>query len=418
MIARIEALNYKCLRYVSQGLQRFQILVGPNASGKSTLLDVPAFLQDLLKSGVEEAVLARANSLRELVWKGQYDAFELAVEWEIPETHRENGYRFCRYEIRVGVGVQGGIVLQNETLWLKREEEKREDEKPETKQRKLFPAEPKAPPTIVIEPRKKAPSGWRRVIVRMPEGNVYFRSETSGWNAPFRIDSRKAAFANLPEDEERFPTAVWVRKVILSGLQRLVLNSQKMREPCRPDAPKTFQPDGSNLPMVVRQLKESEPQRFRRWLAHVQVALPNIEDITVREREIDRFLYLEAHFREGLRLPSWMLSDGTLRFLALTLLAYLPTSDAIYLIEEPENGIHPKALELVFQSLSSVYEGQVLMATHSPLLLQLAEPKGLLCFALTPEGATDIVRGDQHPKLKEWRREVSLGELLAAGVLE
>jgi predicted ATPase len=417
MIARIEALNYKCLRYVRQGLRRFQILVGPNASGKSTFLDVPAFLKDLLTSGVEEAVLARANSLKELVWKGQSDAFELAVEWEIPEALRRNGFRFCRYEIRVSVEVQGGIVLNHETLWLKREEEKREDEKPETKQRELFPAEPKAPPTIVIEPRKKAPLGWRRVILRMPEGNVYFRSETSGWNAPFRIDSRKAAFANLPEDEERFPTAVWVRKVILSGLHRLMLNSQKMREPCRPDAPKTFQPDGSNLPMVVRQLREKEPQRFRRWLAHVQMALPNIEDITVREREVDRFLYLEARFREGLRLPSWMLSDGTLRFLALTLLAYLPTSDAVYLIEEPENGIHPKALELVFQSLSSVYEGQVLMATHSPLLLQLSEPKDLLCFALTPEGATDIVRGDQHPKLKEWRREVSLGELLAAGVL-
>jgi predicted ATPase len=411
MIARIEALNYKCLRYVRQGLRRFQILVGPNASGKSTFLDVPAFLKDLLTSGVEEAVLARANSLKELVWKGQSDAFELAVEWEIPEALRRIGFRFCRYEIRVSVGVQGGIVPNHETLWLKREEE---DEKPAWR---LFPAEPKAPSTIVIEPRKKAPLGWRRVILRMPEGNVYFRSETSGWNAPFRIDSRKAAFANLPEDEERFPTAVWVRKVILSGLHRLMLNSQKMREPCRPDAPKTFQPDGSNLPIVVRQLREKEPQRFRRWLAHVQMALPNIEDITVREREVDRFLYLEARFREGLRLPSWMLSDGTLRFLALTLLAYLPTSDAVYLIEEPENGIHPKALELVFQSLSSVYEGQVLMATHSPLLLPLSEPKDLLCFALTPEGATDIVRGDQHPKLKEWRREVSLGELLAAGVL-
>lgn len=308
-------------------------------------------------------------------------------------------------------------MLQHETLWLKREDERQEDGKPEAKRRELFPAEPEAPTTIVVEPRKRTPSGWRKVIVRMPEGNVYFRSETSGWNAPFRIDSRKAAFANLPEDEERFPTAVWVRKVILSGLHRLMLNSQKMREPCRPDAPKTFQPDGSNLPMVVRQLREKEPQRFRRWLAHVQMALPNIEDITVREREVDRFLYLEARFREGLRLPSWMLSDGALRFLALTLLAYLPTSDAVYLIEEPENGIHPKALELVFQSLSSVYEGQVLMATHSPLLLQLSEPKDLLCFALTPEGATDIVRGDQHPKLKERRREVSLGELLAAGVL-
>ena len=46
MIARIEALNYKCLRYVSQGLQRFQILVGPHASGKSTFLDVPALLAE------------------------------------------------------------------------------------------------------------------------------------------------------------------------------------------------------------------------------------------------------------------------------------------------------------------------------------------------------------------------------------
>ncbi|GAA5334579.1 hypothetical protein YIM730264_06030 [Thermus hydrothermalis] len=57
------------------------------------------------------------------------------------------------------------------------------------------------------------------------------------------------------------------------------------------------------------------------------------------------------------------------------------------------------------------------VATHSPLLLQLAKPDDLLCFALTPNGATDIVRGDMHPKLQKWREEATLGDLLAAGVL-
>lgn len=416
MITRIEALNYKCLWCVRQELRPFQILVGPNASGKSTFLDVPAFLKNVLEQGVEAAVLARADSLQELTWKRQTTTFELALELAIPSHIRSNDYQFCLYEVRVGLGREGGIVLERETFWLKPQGGRaRNLDKP--KAPTLFPYQPQPPKTIVAEPGQHAPRGWRRVVTRMPEGNVYFRSETSGWNAPFRIDPRKAAFANLPEDVERFPVALWARQVMLAGLHRLMLNSQRMREPCRPDAPKSFQSDGSNLPLVIRQLRESAPERFHQWLAHVQEALPDIDDITIREREVDRFLYLEVSFRAGLRLPGWMLSDGTLRFLALTLLAYLPGAGSIYLIEEPENGIHPKALELVFQSLSSLYDGQALVATHSPLLLALAKPEDLLCFALNRHGATSVVSGDQHPNLKEWRRDINLGELFAAGVL-
>lgn len=40
MIRLVEALHYRCLRYVRQPLDDFQVLVGPNASGKSTFLDV------------------------------------------------------------------------------------------------------------------------------------------------------------------------------------------------------------------------------------------------------------------------------------------------------------------------------------------------------------------------------------------
>jgi predicted ATPase len=116
-------------------------------------------------------------------------------------------------------------------------------------------------------------------------------------------------------------------------------------------------------------------------------------------------------------VPSWHLSDGTLRLLALTLLAYLPDNTSTYFIEEPENGIHPQAVEAVFQSLSSVYEGQVLVATHSPVLVGLIEPRQLLCFSKTGGGATDILTGDMHPKLSEWKSGLPLARMYAAGIL-
>ncbi len=106
-----------------------------------------------------------------------------------------------------------------------------------------------------------------------------------------------------------------------------------------------------------------------------------------------------------------------LRLLALTLLPYLPEFTGVYLVEEPENGIHPRAIETMFQSLSSVYGAQILLATHSPVILSIVKADDVLCFAKTEDGATDIVVGSKHPALREWRGETNLGVLFAAGVL-
>ena len=112
-----------------------------------------------------------------------------------------------------------------------------------------------------------------------------------------------------------------------------------------------------------------------------------------------------------------MASDGTLRLLALSVPAYLPQFQGVYLIEEPENGIHPSAVEAAFQSLSSVYDAQILLATHSPVILSLADADKVLCFKKTEAGATDIVLGSEHPALRNWKGETNLGTLFAGGVL-
>ncbi len=417
MITWIEAKSYKCLRYIGQSLRHFQILVGPNASGKSTFLDVLTFLRDLLRQGVEPAVRERARQLEEILWLREGNAFELAVEMKLLEgpAVRLKDYTHARYEVRIGRQEDGSVGLSVENFWLLKESEGPQRRGPE-RQPPLFPYDFQAPATIVTE-RKRTPPGRRRVMMRTPEGRVYIRSETTDWNFPLRLSSGRAGLTAVPEEEERFGATVWARQILMDGIQLLQLNSRLMRSPCPPDAPVTFQPDGSNLPVVLQRLSQQAPQQLERWVAHVQTVLPDIKTVDVKERQEDRHRYVEVEFCSGLKLPSWLLSDGTLRFFALTLLAYLPERGRIYLIEEPENGIHPRALEAVYQSLSSVYEGQVLCATHSPVFLNLAKLEDLLCFARTESGATDIVRGDHHPRLREWRQEVSLGDLLASGIL-
>ena len=86
-------------------------------------------------------------------------------------------------------------------------------------------------------------------------------------------------------------------------------------------------------------------------------------------------------------------------------------------MEEPENGIHPANVETVLDSLSSIHDAQILLATHSPAVARLARVDQLLCFARNDESGTDVVIGSSHPRLRRWPGVVDLGLLLASGVL-
>lgn len=431
MISRVEALNYRSLRYVSQPLQPFKVLVGPNASGKSTFLDVIALLSDFVVNGLDECLLfngrdghGRARHFDELIFNQSTDYFELAIEFAVPVHLREgNGsakdhlqYDTARYEVSFGKTEKGEIEIRAETLWLIDSQRNTQQSKQKSHQLS-FPIEPNAPETLITKGRAR--DGWRKVVNKIGKsGNDYFQDEHGQWNLMVKLGPRKAALSGLFEDPARFPVSMWVRDQLRDGIRVLSLNSAAMRKPVSPSALRRFSVDGANLPIVIQDLKNENPDDYQNWLAHLKTILVDLKDIHVVERPEDRHLYLALNYRNlNESVPSWLVSDGTLRLMALTLLAYLPNEMGTYLIEEPENGVHPKAIEGVFQSLSSVYQGQVLIATHSPLLLGLTEPAQLLCFAKNPSGAVDVISGEQHPLLRKWRREIDLSTLYASGVL-
>lgn len=415
MIRTIEALNYRCLRHVRQALGPFHVLVGPNASGKTTFLDVVAFLGDLVTGDIEQAVGNRTQNFQDLVWRREGPKFELAIELAIPDGQKEklNEKPFDRIRYEVAIGQESdeaelGILAEKVLLKTHREEPLAQPE--------LFPIEPPPPPPrSILTPKGK---GVKFVINKVPGGNDNFYDETDkGWDHAFKLGPRRSALGSLPEDESKFPVSTWLKGILSTGVQRLMLNSALMRKPSPPGKSQRFLPDGSNLPWVVKTLKKNHADRFQDWLEHIQISLNDIADIKTVDRPEDRHCYLVIKYKDGLNVPSWTVSDGTLRLLALTLPAYLPNLEGVYLIEEPENGIHPRAVETAFQSLSSVYDAQILLATHSPIVLSVCEPQQVLCFSKTKSGATDIVRGSEHPALRDWKRETTLGTLFASGVL-
>lgn len=416
MITLIEARSFRCLRYIRQPLGPLHVLVGPNASGKTTFLDSVAFLGRLVSDGLEAAASERSQDFRDLVWRRTEGNFELAVEAGIPAERRgllaDKEFETVRYEVSVGPDpdTKETSILAEKVLLRKQQPPVGQDG-----QRTLFPAPPEPPVTILMP---KTTKGAKTVVNKVRDGNDNFYDETGrGWDHAFKLGPRKSALANLPEDESKFPVSTWLKGLLTDGVQQIVLNSLLIRRASPPGQVRGFKPDGSNLPWVIETLRQKSPERVRQWIAHLQTALPDIEDIRTVERSDDRHRYLVLCYRGGLEVPSWVASDGTLRLLALTLPAYLADFKGVYLIEEPENGIHPRAVETMFQSLSSVYEAQILLATHSPVILSVAEADDVLCFAKTDQGATDIVMGRKHPALRDWRGETNLGVLFAAGVL-
>lgn len=418
MFSQVEALNYRSLRFVRQSLGPFHVLVGPNASGKTTFLDVVSFLCDLVNDGLDSAVEKRTSNLRDLTWARKGDRFELALEAQIPDDLAGklpgSGYKVFRYEVSVGIDPDtqvNSILYETGALRTCASQAGRAEPG-------LFPQYPLVPETIRLGKGKD--SKW--VFSKSPGQLDNFYPETSAspgigkWVPSFRLGPQRSTLANLPEDVSRFPVATWFKRLLSAGVQQLVLNSLLIRKASPPGQVRTFKPDGSNLPWVIHSIEKNGAGALTEWVKHVQTALPDIKSIRTVEREEDKHRYLQIMYAQGFDVPSWLVSDGTLRLLALTLPAYLPDFSGVYLVEEPENGIHPRAVETMFQSLSSVYGAQILLASHSPVVLGIAAADQVLCFG-KQEGATDIIRGDQHPNLRDWKGEENLGVLFAGGVL-
>jgi predicted ATPase len=169
-----------------------------------------------------------------------------------------------------------------------------------------------------------------------------------------------------------------------------------MRQAAPPKEVTDIGPLGENLAPFLYRLRSSEEHKryFDAVVRTLRSIIPSVESLAVDLDEKRGTLDIQI-VQGGVTFSSRIVSEGTLRVLALAALAANPWPGSLVAFEEPENGVHPRRLELVARLLGSlaIEQGlQVIVTTHSPLFcqqilaIQREQPKKVALLALRQEG--------------------------------
>lgn len=177
-------------------------------------------------------------------------------------------------------------------------------------------------------------------------------------------------------------------------------------------------PDGGNLPVVLRAIL-SDPERRRRAWTHVQELLPFIQEIRVEPIADRSLLTLLQEEYASTAIPSFLVSDGTINLTALVALLYFEEKPVV-IIEEPERNIHPHLiakLVSMMQDVAAHRNRQVLITTHHPEVVKYAGMQNILLLCRDHDGYSVINRPLEREELEVFLETMGIDELYVQNLL-
>jgi predicted ATPase len=174
--------------------------------------------------------------------------------------------------------------------------------------------------------------------------------------------------------------------------------------------------DAGNLAAFLLKMRDAQPQYYDRIVKTIRLAAPYFGDFELKEVAPGQTQLLWKERYSDLVFYPHQLSDGSIRFICLAALLLQPKPPSTLIIDEPELGLHPYALELLaglFREAAA--RVQLIVSTQSRPLVDEFEPEDLIIVDRT-EGETEFSRPDSH-KLAKWLEDYSLGELWGKNVL-
>ncbi len=354
---------------VSLDLEPLNVLIGPNASGKSNLIEALSILAAAPRD-VREPI-RKGGGVLEWLWKGETSAVAyLEATTAIDNELLEYYLGFSSEESR--------LVIENEFLASKDDHGDMIFSMSESSGRlsiqrggKLIDGAFQRDVSILAQLRD--PIHYPELTqVSQKLGNIrFFR----GWNFGKDSELRRPQGVDLPDD--------------------FLLE------------------DGSNLGLVLNNL-ESLPAFKRYLLDRLRIFYDGIEDFhtKVQGGTIQVFI----HERGDRTIPATRLSDGTLQYLCLLAVLCHPDPPPLICIEEPELGLHPDILPTVAELLiEAAQRTQLIVTTHSESLVSSLSriPEAVVICERTDTGTS--LRRLEPAKLEEWLERYRLGELWSMG---
>jgi predicted ATPase len=179
--------------------------------------------------------------------------------------------------------------------------------------------------------------------------------------------------------------------------------------------------DGSNIAEYLLSIRQKDQAAFDGIVETLQYVLPYGKDLqSAITSELERTVYLQM--TEGnFKVPGWLLSTGTLRVVALLALLRHPEPAPLIVIEEIENGLDPRTMNLIVEEIRNAIElgkTQVILTTHSPYLLDLLDLSHIVLVERDETGQPTFTRPSDVESLQDWAKKYSPGQLYTMGRLQ
>lgn len=420
MLKEVTISNFKSLKNVRVRLGPIAFFCGPNASGKTNLAEAFDFLSHVFRNGLQYAVAEKGGYYNICFRRKRRTKSSIAFR-VISESKLQNERRSV---LEVAFAIKARTQAIGAEFVVESEEYKFLIQGRESRQASIFKESSSPGGDVFIQIKR---TGESYVATSSAPGHESFR-EYFGFKDLDSLNSFLTDFFTPSSQQLLLSPAPglrvsWLGRLRrnlrdLEGLRVFQLNPRTARQAGTPSVIGGLGRHGENLPVAVATFlkKKHLLERLLSWTRDVVPALDALESGYTETKRIGLFLH-----ERGFGAPWYAedLSDGTIMSLALFICLLEPRHRTV-LIEEPENSLHPWILKRFLDRCREVsQERQILITTHSPLVVATAEPEELFLVERRI-GETEIIPAiTREPALSTVIKKdlLDLGEYWVSGGL-
>jgi predicted ATPase len=375
-------------------------VIGKNGAGKSTLFDAFGFLADCIRYGVEEACDVNGRGgIKKIRSMNSVDAIEIEVYYR-----QDANAPPITYQIAIDSDKNDRPYVKSERLRQRRKGQ-----------------EGRGRPYSFLIMENGHGVAWKgeALGIQESEGNsIETIQETSETQKIDLKDNRTLGLATVRSLAEHPRISAFTE--LIENWYLSYFSPDAARSLPLAGAQKHLNKHGDNLGNVVQYLEREHKEKFRQVLKKIAAKIPGIADIKTEKSIDDRLLI--CFNEKGFIDPFYaqQMSDGTLKIFTYMLLLADPTPPPFIGIEEPENGLYHKLLEILAQEFREHTTGikggsggsQLFVTTHQPYFVDALQPEEVWILEKTDNGFSRISRASDNELVKNLVAEgLPLGSL-------
>lgn len=406
MLKKLILKNWKSFRYAELPIDPLTVLIGTNASGKSNVIESLEFLKRTVSGKELYTALAGDSILPPL--RGSVEEAPLRGESSFTLEVLIQGNDQTDYLYSITVKTQPNVQLEKEFF-------------------KSHQNTDKINNFIELLKTKSGSSNFPGIgaKLKLPQNNEYLEKL---WARSQSIISQTNSLFNCPEENSINP---------FSDFQETIKNISiinpipaRMRDYSR--LSDRLESDASNIAGVLATLSDKQKEEFELTVAIYLRHLPEGDIQRVWAEPVGRFgtdamLYCQEEWKPGeiTEIDVRLMSDGTLRFLAIMTALLTRPEGSQLVIEEVDNGLHPSRAGLLLKMLKEIGEKRkidILVTTHNPALLDALDPEMIpfviLAYRDTETGESQLTPVEDIENFPKLYASASLGQLTANGAIE